>query len=192
MSNSIAIVFVCHNNESIAHVIHYNHPIILVGDQEIREEYRQYPKLIVARDLQHNIESEKRLLSFTAWYAIIKNDLFIDYQYICVLEYDVVLSESFQQSLQETVDTTRAEMVSFCKADLFWFFRDMNLKVMNDFLQMKNVDIHLVSKIEDWGSSTNQCIRRDILRDFVDWFYPAALTLKKSIIPFIHIITNVY
>lgn len=180
MSNRVATVFVCHSNESIAQIIHYNQSIILVGDQEISEEYLKYPKLIVARNLEHNIEHEKRLLSFTAWYAIVKNNLFLDYNYICVLEYDVVLSESFQKSLQETVDTTHADTVSFIKAEMHWFHHDMNRKVTDAFLESKNIDTRIVSTMEHWGSSTNQCIRRDILRDYVDWFYPAALVLKRD------------
>ena len=70
------IIFVCHNNESISQVIHYNKQIILVGNTEINDEYKNNPNITIARNLEHNIEYEPKLLTFTAWYAISKNKLF--------------------------------------------------------------------------------------------------------------------
>jgi len=59
MSN-VAIIFICHDNDSISKVIHHNHFIILVGDKEISDEYSKYPKLTIARNLKDNIEEEKK------------------------------------------------------------------------------------------------------------------------------------
>ena len=53
---SCLILFVCHDDDSISRVIHYNHIILLVGDKEIKQEYLNNPKIIVVRNLEHHIE----------------------------------------------------------------------------------------------------------------------------------------
>jgi len=55
---SFAIVFVCHDNNSIESVLNYNYYILFVGNREIDENYKNNPKIIIARDLSNNIEHE--------------------------------------------------------------------------------------------------------------------------------------
>ena len=167
-TNNFAIIFVCHDNDSISKVIHYNHHIILVGYKEISKEYLQYPKLIIARDLKNNIENEQKLLSFTAWYAIIKNNLFSEYDYLCILEYDVLLHELFENYINDTLNSSNISNISFIIRYEHIYTYDTNINVMNKFLELKNIDPNIVSQMNGWGNTTNQCIRRDILSDFVD------------------------
>jgi hypothetical protein len=141
---------VCHDSDSIKQVIHHNCPIIFVGDKECDIDY---PKLIIARNLENNIEYEKKLLTFTAWYAIIKNNLFLDYTYLCILEYDVNLKSNFEEEMNKLL--TDKINVSFIKSGISGFHHDIKYNLIHDFLRKSEIDLNAIN-LNDWGSSTNQ------------------------------------
>jgi len=176
---SCLIIFVCHDNNSISKVIHHNYPIIFVGSQEISDDYSNYSKIIIARNLENNIEHENKLLTFTAWYAICKNNLFSDYDYLCILEYDVELDENFEKNLKEKClnNNNNNGVISFLHdSSNGCLYFHVTKQILDDFLILKNENNGWLDK--GWGTSTNQCVRRDILNDFVDWYYPDCLTIK--------------
>jgi len=178
---SVVIVFVCHNNNSIRNIIHYNHYILFVGDQEINEEYITYSKLIIARNLENNIEHEKKLLTFTAWYAISKNNLFNDYEYICVLEYDTYFMDHFENNLIHHCNLKSDFVISFFEStnkDLVNV--DVDKNILQQFLLLKDEDENIVDEIELWGCSSNQCIHKIVLDNFVDWYYQDYLFIKEN------------
>jgi hypothetical protein len=174
----VAMIFVCHDNESMSRIIHHNYYIIWVGNREISDLYMKYPKLIIARNLENNIEYEPRLLTFTAWYAIVKNDLFMDYSYLCILEYDVLIVDSFEKCVKDEI-IKQSNIINLS------FLIDLNLlmavdqKLIEDFLVLKDIDPQILSQIKHWGCSTNQCIHRDVLKDFVEWYSDSYSLIKK-------------
>ena len=176
--SKIPIIFVCHNNDAIAMVIHHNHYIMFVGNEEINADYLKYSKLIIARNLKHNIEDEPKLLTFTAWYAIIMNDLFLNNEYLCILEYDVLISDKFEEVLNEPIITKDIKNISFSHHEKKWFFVDINLQILQNFLIYKNVDINIIKSVNYWNASTNQCVNRKVLCDFVNWYYPSYQFIK--------------
>ena len=103
----VKIVFICHLEELVKKLYNtYENPAILfVGLNTLNKTI--YPDVIIVRDLQDNIEYEKSLLTFTAWYAIIKNDLFKDDEHLCLLEYDVKLSENFKEALASLLQNNK-------------------------------------------------------------------------------------
>ena len=174
----LTIVFVCHDNNSVKKVLSYNYPIIFVGNKPIADEYRNNKNIVIARDLKNNIENEPKLLTFTAWYAIIKNNLFSNYNYICILEYDTWLSDNCILQLYNLCKFNYSNVISFTEdKEGYHFLRDVNKMVLQNFLNTKNLKINLNEKIP-WGTSTNQCINRTILSDFIDWYYPDCLEIK--------------
>lgn len=168
---SVTVVFVCHDDQSIEHVLPYGFQILLVGNRVIREEYKS--KVIMVRDLPHQIEDEPKLLSFTAWYAISKNQLFPDYTHICILEWDVVLDHKFLHQLTEAIPR---DAISFIEVD-HSFLLDMNIYIADYYL--KNKGIEYVFSNRRWGASTNHCISRSLLDKFVDWYFPSCLQIKE-------------
>jgi hypothetical protein len=66
---------------------------IFLGKNPI-DKLKDIDNVIVARDLQHNIEDYPKLTSYTGWYAIWKNKLF-NSKYINLFEYDVKFLGSF-------------------------------------------------------------------------------------------------
>ena len=93
--NLLIQIFICHNIEIVNNILNDpkkdNFHILFVGELEISEELSNNKRITIAKNLPNNIENEKDLLTFTAWYAIVKNNLFSEYKYICILEYDVLL-----------------------------------------------------------------------------------------------------
>ena len=57
--------------------------------------------VIICRDLEHNIEHYKNLTSYTAWYAVWKNNLCDEtIDYVTFLEYDCILNKNYFQKLK--------------------------------------------------------------------------------------------
>ena len=162
------IVFVCHDQMSVD-VCLQKHPkayIMLVGPAEIT--VRDPARTIIVRDLPHNIEQERKLLTFTAWYAIIKNNLFPHDSHLCILEWDVSLNNtSFGRS--------SADIVSFLVDNGLCFCNDINVNVLQSYLEHKGLTYSELQR--PWVSTTNHCIRRSILAEFVDWYYPSCMEI---------------
>jgi hypothetical protein len=126
----------------------------------------------MARNLPYHIEHEPKLLSFTAWYAISKNNLFPEYDHICILEWDVVLEKDFLTQLQ----LNTADAISFIEISDF-FLVDISCSVAEEYLKKKGISYPMSDR--RWGASTNQCLRRSLLDAFVDWYYPSCLWIKE-------------
>ena len=170
------LCFVCHNTESINYVIDKNQYIIFVGNNTLDEKFLNNPKIIIARDLPYNIEHEPKLLTFTAWYAIIKNNLFKEYEFICILEYDCILDNNFFINLDSVCSTNVYDIISFITTRLD-FPTDINLDILKKFIEDKKSSFKYIPN-SLWSATTNYCIRRNILSDFVDWYYPDCLKIK--------------
>jgi hypothetical protein len=132
-------IFVCHNSEIIMNIL--NDPtklefdIIFVGNQPISNNLLTNYRVIIARNLKYNIEEQSDLLTFTAWYAIIKNNLFTEYEYLCILEYDIVMLPEFQDSLYERCLINDNDIISFLPTRDF-FFWDIKTHVLKFFLKL--------------------------------------------------------
>ena len=179
------IIFVCHDIGSVEFTLKSdkNAHIIFVGDKSVvYDAILNNPNIIIARNLTHNIEHEKKLLTFTAWYLIVKNNLFSDYDFFTVLEYDVVLDKDFKQNLDNEVVSNEFDVISF--NHFMWsFLMNVQLHACEHFLQLKNINFKDVySKINQngWYPTTNQCIKKQVLIDFVNWYYPDYLEIKNK------------
>jgi GR25 family glycosyltransferase involved in LPS biosynthesis len=181
LTKYVLIVFVCHDNETVEKVITYKDRcyILFVGDNSIDDKYKYDERIIIVRDLKDNIEHEPKLLTFTAWYAIIKNDLFADYQYICILEHDITISDDFESNLLTLCKENTVDCVSFCidRAGVKSFYMWINRMVLKYFLKLKNASVNL-EEHKEFFTNSNSCLRRKVLADFVDWYYPACFEFK--------------
>jgi hypothetical protein len=174
----VKIVFICHSEELVKKLYDtYKNPLILfVGSNSLDQTF--YKDVIIVRDLPNNIEYEKSLLTFTAWYAIIKNDLFKDDEHLCLLEYDVKLSENFKETLSSLLYTDKhLDVISFIKGYEVSYKTDIKTNILYKFIESKGEKLY---NITDWYSTTNHCIKRTILKDFVDWYYPDYLQIKNA------------
>ena len=173
-SISVQIVFICHDEESLKKVLPYGKPILLVGEKIVISD-----KVIVARDLPINIEHTPKLLAFTAWYAIVKNHLFKEYDFLCLLEWDVVLDESFESNLK-LLCTEDVQSISFIESGSNDLLSAVNMNTILKFLSYKGYVKDDIFSIHSWGLSSNQCLRRTLLEQFVEWYYPCTIILQED------------
>jgi hypothetical protein len=172
---SVEIVFICHDESSVQTVLHYGKPILFVGDKPIKPN----EQLIVVRDLPHHIEHLPKLLTFTAWYAVVKNNLFHEFDFLCLLEWDAVLDESFESNLK-AMCSLEVDAISFMESGLCDLLADVNLEVFFKFLNERGCPQMDVFAIRNWGISSNQCLRRTLLKEFVEWYYPCDTILEED------------
>ena len=177
--NNVIIVLVCHNMNIVSSILSDSkkdkYHILFVGDKPISDELQYNPNVTVARNLPNNIEIEKYLLTFTAWYAIVKNNLFLEYDYVCVLEYDVHLEDNFESELIRLCENKVYDTISFILVS-FAFNCDIKENVMSFFLNKKGISY---KNLGTWFATTNHCLKRNHLIEFVDWYYPDCLEIKK-------------
>jgi hypothetical protein len=164
------LVFICHDLNSFMKVekylIHKNCYIIFVGKQDF-DILHKNEKVFIANEFENNIENEKKLLTFTAWYLIVKNNLFEKFTHICLLEYDVIIEPYFFHNLNMVYKNY--DVVSFKGGDYCFDF-DININVLQKFIKTKNIERY--NSKDFWYHSTNHCIKRELLVDFVNWYYP--------------------
>ena len=173
--HSIALIFVAHNKQIVENIFRlypYSY-VLFVGFEEALYD----PRCIIARNLEHNIESEQKLLTFTAWYAIIKNNLFDKYKYLCIFEYDVTIKGNIVEKTYTTTNSSNSSVIYYGKKLLDLFTLDIDVDLTKEFIDNKRINYNLHSH---WYPTTNFCIRRDVLSDFVDWYYPDCLFIKEK------------
>ena len=157
---NVKIVLVCHNIDIVTAILaddmKQNFHIIFVGNNPISDELYTNNRITIARNLPNNIESEKELLTFTAWYAIVKNNLFIEYDYICILEYDVQINNNFEQELIKKCESNIYDVISFIYFSNYFIF-DIKEKVIKYFLENNNIEF---KNFNTWAATTNHCLKR--------------------------------
>lgn len=166
---SNVLIFICHSKELCESLL-IRYPfcyVLFVGSADSPSDDR----CIVCRNLPINIEHEKKLLTFTAWYAICKNNLFPTSTHLCIFEYDVVIHNSFltflNSELPDEVDSYGAIWSNN------FFKRDVSIPILLDFVNIRCPEPYIIP--QNWFSTTNHCIKRQTLIEFVDWYYPACL-----------------
>ena len=167
------LVFICHSQET-ADICLQKSPdaaVLFVGPNPVTPNDR----IIIVRDLPDNIEQEKKLLTFTAWYAVAKNNLFADYDYICLFEWDVNLNAIF------SLGGATTDVVVYFHCNRMFFPMDINMNVLQQFLQKKGLGPYNTN--EDWMNTSNHCLNRKTLTDFVNWYYPDCLDIIKTTDP---------
>ena len=171
-----ALVFICHDLYSFMKVKNYlnydNCYIIFVGNKKYDILYSN-KKIIISTDYEINIEKEQKLLTFTAWYLIAKNNLFENFSHICLFEYDITFTPQFLEELN--LIYKNYDVISFL-GGYNSFTYDINLKIFNKFIKHKNINEYNVKQL--WYYTTNHCIKKEVLSDFVNWYYPDCFYLK--------------
>jgi hypothetical protein len=161
---------------------------VFLGNQKVVNNL-QNEKVIIARNFNKNIESLKYFTAFTGWYCLWKNNL-IQSKYITLLEYDVSLSNDFEEVLEGQL-YQNSKIISFLPLST----RDLNFieneiwvkEILFAIQKVYNVDmksyIHTKSrKNKDlvWSSTSNTCFRYDVFVDYMLWFEPLIPFLKDS------------
>jgi hypothetical protein len=165
-----------------------NYRYILVGhaSRYANSDFQCPARSIVAQLLPNNLEEHKNLLTFTAWYAIVKNQL-ANTKFVTILEYDVDVDRHFQQRTIQALQEGH-RMVGYVPFPLThpqylhatdWFTD--SLTQVYDIDAAALVDSHLSGGGADlWTATTNLSMRLDDLEDFVDWFLPLSRIFRHD------------
>lgn len=179
---SIGYVYICHCRQ-LTKVLLEKYPfvyIVFVGEGDIDDEILNNDKVFIARNYLDNIEEYKYLLTFTAWYLIIKNKLLTEFSHLCLLESDMVLNDDFKETMDNSLlSNPDLQVISF--SNINWgFMFDITRTGINSFLDLKDISLDDTDVQNDWWPTTNHILSINIISDFIDWYYPDCLKIKDT------------
>jgi hypothetical protein len=122
---------------------------------------------LTANRMLHNIEHLPSLLTFTAWYAIAKNDICLT-DYVGIFEYDVKLKPDFEQVIN-SLQLDNNTIYGFINRKLP---DSMFLQCVPNFTKLLTVDEYFKASHKNyWNATSNFIMPKKFLSDFVDWYY---------------------
>jgi hypothetical protein len=136
-------------------------------------------KVIIARKLKNNIENHPKFTSFTGWYALWKNGL-INSDYVSLLEYDVIVQQSFSKVTQSLVDQN-IDFLGYVPMPVwagcylkYGQWTDRLFEVIKDVYQveMKQFMEEFCAKNPNlnWSSTTNSTFSKNFFDKYMTWF----------------------
>lgn len=179
---TLEIFIVCHDKSSLQYFKENNKDVVnfdrfkyfLVGEWDGVDE-QTYNDCIIGSFLFDNIERYKSLLTFVAWYALIKNDL-IKTKYVGVFEYDCVFKKDIFE-LEKDLD--RNKLIGFYPVSTTCLYLDLIPEFCN---LLPKEYIKAAKKEKLWIASTNMILPNWFMATFVYWyskFIPKILECPK-------------
>jgi hypothetical protein len=163
---------VCHDQEIINEQRSSNYQWLFVGNGNT--DNLENRSVTVCRNLEKNIEQYPYLCSFTAWYAVAKNNL-PKSDNITLIEYDTTIQSNnpFHYKLNNNNQVICYSVTLF---NHYVFYKstpwlEISLK------QIYDIDLYQFirdnrNQYKFWPTTTNMTLSKDILNRFVDWFLP--------------------
>jgi hypothetical protein len=140
--------------------------------------------VIICKDLPINIEQYPKLVSFTGWYALWKNNLIGDADYINVFEYDVNLADDFINKLKKQI----ADIVGYIKYNVHDVgYVEANAwceHIVNAIKKHYNIDVYsLVASLPkdaECSVTSNHTLSKERFEQYMNWVEPMIDDLKES------------
>jgi hypothetical protein len=173
ITQNINYYTICHDQDIINRSkISHNQKWLFVGSGN--KENLKDSSVIICRDLEKNIEEYPYLCSFTAWYAVAKNNL-AKSNNITLIEYDTTIKSSNLVHYQLN-DENQVICYSITLFDHYVFYKstpwlEISLKQIYGIDLKQFVKDHK-DEYKFWPTTTNITLSKDILNRFVDWFLP--------------------
>ncbi|MFU1477591.1 hypothetical protein ACM25N_07745 [Roseovarius sp. C7] len=150
----------------------------------------ELPNVIIARDLEENIETHKYLVDFTCWYALVQNKI-PSCEFLALIQYDVSIAPNFVEKSIACLQNAPQTVLGYVPLSMNDrnFIRDnMGSEPLNEACRVVyGVDIHRllkshISLSEDklWPTTNNVAMHRETLKDFVRWFTPLAMHMGNQ------------
>ena len=144
--------------------------------------------VIVIRNLQYNIEQYPKFCSFTGWYGLWKNNL-ITTDYVNLFEYDINVSENFNQTLGYSV-LEQYDFIGYKPLPMnFAFINESKYlcSILTSIQRHYNVDVNKIvnsiikcNKNARWSSTSNATFKREIFNKYMSWFEKLIDDLKND------------
>ncbi len=175
------------NKKTFSQFPKFRYVFVGTGDTSLIENIN---KVIIARKLPNNIEKYKYLVAYTAWYALIKNDL-LETAFVTLLEYDVDLSHDFySKSITKLKSSPRAIIgyVPHPMGSPYFLSKNKGANILVDSVnKICKIDIKkIIDKYkkdtgdETWPSTSNMSMSSETLLGFVKWFTPISILIRDD------------
>lgn len=161
---------------------------VFLGDKPV-DKLSHLNNLIVARELEHNIENIPKLTSFTGWYALYKNG-YLNSDFVNLFEYDIHYVSGFPEINKEMLNTEFdfAGYFPMFVQDVVYLKHTQYTKELIESIEKKfgyNIAeyIHELEKTNPqmlWSSSSNSTWRTEVLKKYIDWFCNFIDDISKS------------
>jgi hypothetical protein len=158
------------DNNLMANIPKYRY--LLVGQHDIEPT----DKIIVCCKLPKNIEQHKEYLQFTAWKALVDNNL-IETSYATLLEYDVQLKPDLYLKMNQNIlkyqnvdcfgFATLPKTNSFLNNDIF-SDKLCEFVTRKEQMGLKQYIAKSMAFNPNWIVTSNICINTDVLEDYVE------------------------
>ena len=186
-SDKVFTFITCHKPELIQSIIaegrynHIKHKWLLVGNHP---DFESTENIINVGKLPVNIEDKKNLLVYTAWYALVKNDLMGTSEYLRLLEYDSIITQDIEEVTNNHINANSQVTLwghmacgiwdtNFVKNPTWMAGVDDALKQVYNIDAVQLVDRFIFEKTANiWLPVTNILVKKNWLVDFVEWFKP--------------------
>lgn len=161
---------------------------VFLGSRPV-DKLSELQNVIIARNLEYNLEEYPLFTSFTGWYALWKNKL-ITTKYVNLFEYDVLLDPHIDQHHCKFYEQN-AEMIGYVPFPISHFQFIANKEWVEYILPaIKEVYRHdlyqYFSKLLQnnpkaiWSSTSNTTFRVDVFEEYMKWFEPLIPYLKDT------------
>jgi hypothetical protein len=126
------------------------------------------------RNLPKNIEHLPQFLTFCAWWAISHNQMFLDYDFIAILEWDAYTTSNFWESAKNILGP-EVDALGMITANEQFFLADTTQTFKT---VLKN--LNFVPLSSNWFCTSNAIISRKKLDDFVSLYETQIEVLKDD------------
>lgn len=153
---------------------------VFLGNRDI-DKLSNIENVIVARDLEHNLEQYPNINAFTGWYALWKNNL-IQTKYVNLFEYDTIIDNKLFAVLPKLMENG-FDLLGYvpmtCKNYHFIDNPDWTSDIFKSISKKYRVDLRnkIKGMLNDnpnmmWSTTSNTTFKKTTLDNYMNWFIP--------------------
>ena len=156
---------------------------VFVGKRD-SSKVKKLNNVIVCNDLPCNIEQYPNLTSFTGWYAIWKNNLYLDCDYLNLFEYDINIVKDFEKVQSDYLDTGILGYIPLSVHDPRYVKIEKFSKEIIESIK-KNYGKDIINLINSKSSdsicsvTSNHTFSKKIFEDYMEWVNPLVEDIKN-------------
>lgn len=166
----------------------YSYKYVFLGNRPT-DKIKNLDNVIIARNLEYNIEQYPKLTSYTGWYALWKNNL-ITKKYVNLFEYDVIFNENIEQYLHR-FRYEHFDMVGYVPVSMMNFHFIQNERwvehIIPSIKKHYGIDIYnvfntIISQNPNsiWSSTSNTTFKTEVFKKYMKWFEPIFEDVKLT------------
>lgn len=175
MSEKFLTFVMCHDQNIIFDSVNNelykdNVKFLFLGKGEV-DKIKSFDDVIICRDLEFNIEEYKNCLQYCAWYAVLKNNLLGDHEYVRFIDYDIDINNkiSVTKDVKGTIayDWEYYFYTGFGDSEKFQnHVKEISNKTIFELIETHQTNFGQTK----WFSSIDTIMKRQFYFDFMMWF----------------------